>query len=91
MNKSELAEQVAQQASLSKTDAAAAVDAVFNTISQQLGRGGEVSVAGFGKFSVTERAARQGVHPQSGEPMSIAASKGAKFSASSRLKEIVKS
>jgi len=78
MNKQELA----QQAGVSKGD----VEAIFDAIASELSNGGEVSISGFGKFSVSERAAREGRNPATGETIQIKASKGAKFSAASALK-----
>jgi DNA-binding protein HU-beta len=86
MNKTELAQQVATRSGVDNSQAKAAVDAVFETIQDELSTGGEVSVSGFGKFSVADRAARQGVNPATGEKIQIAASKAAKFSPASGLK-----
>lgn len=86
MNRNELAQQVAEQAGIEKSQATKAVDAVFETVAGELQNGGEVSVSGFGKFSVSDRAARQGVNPATGEKIQIKASKAAKFSAASGLK-----
>jgi DNA-binding protein HU-beta len=86
MNKNELAQQVASQSGVDAGAAKKAVEAVFETIANELQSGGEVAVAGFGKFSVSDRAARQGVNPATGERIQIAASKAAKFSAASGLK-----
>ena len=86
MNRSELAQSVAQKAGVDSSEAKAAVDAVFETITDELKSGNEVSVSGFGKFSVADRAARQGVNPATGEKIQIAASKAAKFSPASGLK-----
>ncbi len=86
MNKNELAQQVASNSGVDSGDAKKAVDAVFETIAGELQGGGEVAIAGFGKFSVSDRAARQGVNPATGEKIQIAASKAAKFSAASGLK-----
>lgn len=86
MNRTELAQQVASRADIDNTQAKAAVDAVFESITQELSSGGEVAVSGFGKFSVADRAARQGVNPATGEKIQIAASKAAKFSPASGLK-----
>jgi DNA-binding protein HU-beta len=86
MNKTELAQQVATRSGVDNSQAKAAVEAVFETIQDELAGGGEVSVSGFGKFSVADRAARQGVNPATGEKIQIAASKAAKFSPASGLK-----
>ena len=87
MNKNELAQQVASDSGIDNSEAKKAVDAVFETIAGELQGGGEVAIAGFGKFSVSDRAARQGVNPATGEKIQIAASKAAKFSAASGLKQ----
>ena len=86
MTKSEFVDQVAEESGLGKGEATKAVDAFLKTIEDTLKRGGEVNFSGFGKFSVAERGARQGVHPRTGEPINIAASKVPKFSAGSKLK-----
>ena len=87
MNKNELAQQVSSQSGVDSGDAKKAVDGVFEAIASELQNGGEVAIAGFGKFSVSDRAARQGVNPATGERIQIAASKAAKFSAASGLKQ----
>ena len=90
MTKSEFVDQVASEAGLSKGDAGKAVDAFIGVDEETLKRGGEVSFTGFGKFSVSDRGARQGVNPQTGEKIQIPASKVPKFSAGSALKKSVK-
>jgi DNA-binding protein HU-beta len=88
VTKADLADAVAAALpSLTKKDAALAVDAVFEAIASALARGGEASVAGFGAFKVGERAAREGRNPRTGEAIPIAASKAAKFSAGKALKD----
>jgi DNA-binding protein HU-beta len=91
VTKQEFVDQVASQSGLGKKEAGDAVDAVLKTIEETLSRGGEVSFTGFGKFSVAERGARQGVNPQTGERIQIAASRVPRFSAGSALKNAVKS
>ena len=91
MTKSEFVDRVADQAGIGKNEATKAVDATLSVIEETLSRGGEVSFTGFGKFSVAERGARQGVNPQTGERIEIAASKVPRFSAGSALKSAVKS
>ena len=86
MNRTELAQQVASKAGLDSGDAKKAVDAVFEVVTDELGNGNEIAISGFGKFSVSDRAARQGVNPATGEKIQIKASKAAKFSAASGLK-----
>ena len=90
MTKSELVDQVADRAELTKQDAARAVEAVLATVEDALRRGSDVSITGFGKFSVSERSARQGVNPATGEKIQIAASKAPKFTAGAALKKAVK-
>jgi DNA-binding protein HU-beta len=91
MTKSEFVDQVAAESGLAKGDAGEAVDAVLTVIEDTLKRGGEISFTGFGKFTVAERGARQGVNPQTGEKIQIAASRVPRFSAGSALKKSVKS
>ncbi len=92
MTKAEFLERLARDEKIgSKKDAADALDAVLGTITEVMGDGGEVSFTGFGKFSVSHRAARQGVNPQTKEKIQIQASKVPKFSAGSALKKAVKS
>ena len=86
MTKQELAQKVASDTGLSGSEAKGAVDATFEAIASELAGGGEVAVAGFGKFSVSERSAREGRNPATGETIQIAASKAARFSAASGLK-----
>jgi DNA-binding protein HU-beta len=90
MTKAEFVDRVADRAGLSKGDASSAVDAFLDTVKEVLQRGGDISFTGFGKFSVADRGARQGVNPQTGERIQIAASKVPRFSAGSALKSAVK-
>ena len=90
MTKSELVDQVADRAELTKQDAARALDAVLATVQDTLHRGSEITLSGFGKFHVAERSARQGVNPRTGERIQIAASRVPRFSAGSGLKSAVK-
>jgi DNA-binding protein HU-beta len=90
VTKAEFVDQVSGASGLQKSDAGKAVDAVLETIETTLQRGGEINFTGFGKFSVAERGARQGVNPQTGERIQIAASKVPRFSAGSALKKAVK-
>ncbi len=91
MTKSEFVDQVAERAGLSKKDAGDAVDAVLQTIEDTLRRGSDVVFSGFGKFSVSNRSAREGRNPATGETIHIAASRVPKFSAGAGLKKAVKS
>ncbi len=90
MTKTELVEQVADRAALTRQDAARAVDALLGTVEDALRRGSEVSLTGFGKFHVAERGSRRGVNPRTGERIEIPASKAPRFSPSSALKDAVK-
>jgi DNA-binding protein HU-beta len=90
LNKSELIEQVADRADIKRSEAEAAVNALTEVVKDTLQRGGDVAITGFGKFSVAERGARQGVNPQTGERIQIAASKAPKFSAGADFKKALK-
>ena len=90
MNKSELIEQLADRADIKRSEAEAAVNAFTEVVKDALQRGGDVAITGFGKFSVAERGARQGVNPQTGERIQIAASKAPKFSAGADFKKALK-
>ena len=91
MTKQEFVDQVASQSGLEKKQAGDAVDAFLKVVEETLSRGGEVNFTGFGKFTVADRGARQGVNPQTGERIQIAASRVPRFSAGSALKNAVKS
>jgi DNA-binding protein HU-beta len=89
MNKNELIGVVADASGLTRTDAAKAVEGVFNAITDALKSGDEVRLVGFGTFSVTRRKASTGRNPRTGEPLSIAASAQPKFKAGKLLKDSV--
>jgi DNA-binding protein HU-beta len=89
MNKSQLVDAVASDSGLSKADSARALDSVLATVTKSLKKGDEVSITGFGKFSVVKRAARQGVNPRTGERVKIKASKAPKFTAGAGLKQAI--
>lgn len=89
-NKTELIEKVAQATDLTKKDAQAAVEAVFDSITETLSKEEKVQIIGFGTFEVRERAARKGRNPQTGEEIEIPASKVPAFKAGKALKESVK-
>jgi DNA-binding protein HU-beta len=91
VTKQEFIDRVAAEADLGKGEAARAVDAFIDVVTETLKRGGDVSFTGFGKFTVAERGARQGVNPQTGQRIQIAASRVPRFSAGSSLKSAVKS
>ena len=84
MNKTELVAAMAEQTNLSKKDAEAALKAFIDVVSEELKKGEKVQLVGFGTFEVSERAAREGRNPQTGETMEIKASKTPKFKAGSK-------
>ena len=90
MTKQEFVDQVSSQSGLGKKEAGDAVDAVLTVIQETLSRGGDINFTGFGKFSVADRGARQGVNPQTGERIQIAASKAPKFSGGADFKKALK-
>ena len=89
MNKTELVAAMAEKAGLSKKDAEAALKAFTDVVASELKANGKVQLVGFGTFEVSERAAREGRNPQTGETMTIAASKAPKFKAGKALKDLV--
>jgi len=89
MNKSQLIEAVAKSGEMTKVQAGSTVDVVLGAIKTGLQEDGEVAITGFGAFNVTERAARQGRNPATGEAIELAASKGVKFKAGKDLKEAI--
>jgi DNA-binding protein HU-beta len=89
MNKAELIAAVAEKAELSRKDAEKAVKALTDVISDELVKGEKIQLVGFGTFEVSERAAREGRNPKSGEVMNIPASKTPKFKAGKALKDMV--
>ncbi|OAN56017.1 DNA-binding protein HU [Paramagnetospirillum marisnigri] len=89
MNKNDLVTAVAGASGLSKSDAAKAVDGVFQAITDALKGGSEVRLVGFGTFAVAERAASEGRNPRTGDKIKIPASKQPKFKAGKGLKDAV--
>ena len=89
MNKSDLVEAMSVNAGISKAAAGKALDAMMKSITGELMTGGRVSLVGFGSFSVSARAARDGRNPQTGATIKIPARKVVKFKAGSELKESV--
>ncbi len=89
MNKTELVAAMAEQAQISKKDAEAALKAFTDVVASELKANGKVQLVGFGTFEVSERAAREGRNPQTGETMTIAASKAPKFKAGKALKDMI--
>ena len=89
MNKTELVAAVAEQAGLSRKDAEAAVKAFTDVVADALKNGDKIQLVGFGTFEVSERAAREGRNPKTGESMKIVACKTPKFKAGKALKDLV--
>ncbi len=89
MNKTELIAAMADQAGLSKKDTEKALKAFTDVVAEELRKDGKVQLVGFGTFEVSNRAAREGRNPQSGEVMKIEASKAPKFKAGKALKDLV--
>ncbi len=89
MKKSEMMEAIASTTGLSKSDVEKVFSATFDLFKDELVKGNKVSVAGFGVFKISERAARDGRNPQTGETIHIAASKNVGFKSGTALKEAV--
>lgn len=87
MNKSELVAAIAEHAELTKTQAAAVVDAFTSTITKALKKGDTVTLVGFGTFSVRKRAAREARNPRTGETIKLKASKAPVFKAGKAFKD----
>lgn len=89
MNKTELVAAMAEKAQISKKDAEAALKAFTDVVAEELKKGEKIQLVGFGTFEVSERAARTGRNPQTGEEMTIEASKAPKFKAGKALKDSI--
>ena len=87
MNKSELIDLIASRADISKSSAGDALEAVTDGVTGALASGQSVTLVGFGTFSTSRRAARDGRNPRTGETIKIKASTLAKFKAGKALKE----
>ncbi len=90
MNKTELVASIAEKAGISKKDADKALAAFIDTVAAELKAGEKIQLVGFGTFEIRERAAREGINPQSGAKITIAASKNPVFKAGKALKDAVK-
>ena len=89
MNKGEFVDAVAAKGDMSKADAAAAVDAVLDSVTDAMRDGDQVTLVGFGTFLVRKREARTGRNPRTGEPLQIKASNVPSFKAGKALKDAV--
>jgi DNA-binding protein HU-beta len=90
MNKADLISKVADKSGLTKKDTSAALEATLETITETLVSGDSVAFIGFGTFSTSKRAAREGINPSTGAKIQIAESTVAKFKVGAKLKEAVK-
>ena len=86
MNQTELISAVAERAGLSKADAGKALESLLGFVTERLKQGGEVRISNFGTFGIFERGERQGRNLKTGEAITIAASKGAKFTPGKAIK-----
>jgi len=89
MNKADLVAAVAEKAELSKKDSEKALKAFVDVVTEELIKGEKIQLVGFGTFEVSERPAREGRNPQTGDKMTIAASKAPKFKAGKALKDAI--
>lgn len=89
MNKTELVAAIADRAELSKKDSEKALKAFVDVVTEELRKDNKVQLVGFGTFETSQRAAREGRNPQTGETMQIAASKSPKFKAGKALKDAI--
>ncbi len=87
MNKTELIDQIADESDVSKAVAGRALDAMISAVTQTLSEGAQVTLVGFGTFSVRDRAARIGRNPQTGETIQIKAAKVPTFKAGKAFKD----
>ena len=89
MRKSDIAKRIAAEALVTPLAAQTAIDILLTEIAEALARGEKVTIRGFGTFSTTQRAARVGRNPRTGEPVDIPASRSVSFKASGMLKDAV--
>ena len=89
MNKTELVAAIAEKTQLTKKDSEMALKAFIDVVSEELKKGEKIQLVGFGTFEVSNRAARTGKNPQTGNAIDIPASKAPKFKAGKALKETV--
>lgn len=90
ISQADLAARIAQETGLSQADAKNALTSLVNTVTAEVTKGNTVQMTGFATFERTQRAARTGRNPQTGETINIAASNAVKITAGSRLKSAVK-
>ena len=90
MTKAEFVDKLAEKGKITKKLASESIESVFSAISEVLAAGQEISIPGFGKFSVIVRKARSGLNPRTKEKIKIPESKAPKFTAAKALKESIK-
>ncbi len=88
-SKSDIVDKVAAEAGITKTQASTALDAAVNSITASLKKGERVTLVGFGTFSTSQRKARTGRNPKTGEPVKIAAKRVARFMPGAKLKDAI--
>jgi DNA-binding protein HU-beta len=88
-NKTDLVDAIAERSSLSKKHAEQVLDTVIECVAQTLKKGDKLTISGFGTFAVSDRAARTGRNPQTGETIQIPASKNPRFKPGKALKEAI--
>ena len=91
MNKSELVEAIAQGSGVTKADANRVLDTFMSTVTDVLKSGDQIALTGFGTFATSNRSARKGRDPRTGNEINIKASRVAKFKAGKSLKDAVQS
>lgn len=89
MNKNEFVTAISEKSGFTKKDSGEMLDAIIEVVTESLAEGQEISILGFGKFSVSHRAATTGKNPQTGEPIKIAARNQAKFKPGKGLKDAI--
>lgn len=89
MKKSEIVDAIAEKTGLTKSDASKAYDAIIEVFTEGLKEGNKISIVGFGTFAVSERAAREGRNPRTGETVQIAARRAVTFKPGAALKDAV--
>lgn len=90
MNKNEVINEVARKTGLSRREAEVGVQTMLDLIAKEIGKGGKITLTGFGTFDVGKRKARSGVNPRTGSPIKIPASKMPRFKPSRSLRSAVK-
>lgn len=90
VNKSALVDAISTKTDMSKKDVEAVIDAFEEVVTQELRNGNKVTLTGFGTYKVSDRKAREGINPQTGEKIQIPAMRVPKFTAGKALKEAVK-